>query len=602
MPSKEDPTLLLDGYSLTPSELYQLSFGKTNIALTNESRLRVQAGRNVVDKIVESGETVYGINTGFGLFSNVTVGPEQLGELQENLIRSHCSGVGTPLPMARTRMILALRINILSKGHSGISEENIDKMVAAFNADCLSAIPEKGTVGASGDLAPLSHLALGLMGEGLMWNPKTKELDDAAKVLKENDCRPIVLGAKEGLALINGTQFIASLGSEAVTRAANVARIADVATALTLEVLCGTVRAYHPLIHKVRPHAGQMLVASRIRKLLSPSNPSELFNSHQYKGKVQDAYSLRCAPQVHGICNDTVDFVSKILTTELNSATDNPMVFTNEQINAEVPFGFDMKIPENENDLSTKLEVEARITSPMKAASPSAEISDLEAAKKEIAMLRKAVAEKRDYGFFKKNSDLQSVNGNGAIMSGGNFHGEYPAKALDYLAIGISELAAISERRIERLCNPSLSGLPAFLVKEGGLNSGFMIAHCTAAALVSENKVLTHPSSVDSLSTSAAKEDHVSMGGFAARKAVEVVDHVETVIAIEILASCQALDLHRPLRSTAPLEAVYDLVRSKAKPWDKDRMMSPNIDAVKEMVKSGAIWECVKEFYESAEE
>ncbi|GMH74157.1 hypothetical protein TrST_g14339 [Triparma strigata] len=597
----EKAVLLIDGYTLTTQELYNLSFGGVELQLSADAIERVKKGREVVDKIVESGEVVYGINTGFGLFSNVTVRPDQLEELQVNLIRSHSSGVGEPLNMARTRMLLALRIKVLAKGHSGISLLNIEKMIKAFNASCLSCVPQKGTVGASGDLAPLSHLALGLIGEGKMWNPKTEELGDAADILKENGLSPIVLTAKEGLAMINGTQLIASLGAESIERSSNVAKCADVACALTLEVLCGTVRAYHPLIHKVRPHVGQQIVAHRIRTLLQPSNPSELFNSHRYIGKVQDAYSLRCAPQVHGIANDTVEFVRGLMTTELNSATDNPMVFTAEQVKNEVPFGFDLPIGDEGKEAAAGRASPPSVdqASSLDKPADASDVTDLEAAKKEIASLRQTVYQqtaKKNWGFFKKNSDLQLETGHGVIMSGGNFHGEYPAKALDYLAIGVHELAAISERRIERLVNPSLSALPAFLVQDGGFNSGFMIAHCTAAALVSENKVLTHPSSVDSISTSAAKEDHVSMGGFATRKCLEVVDHVETVVAIELLAACQALEFHRPLKTTAGLEKVYELVRSEVKPWDKDRMMSPDIEAVKRMVKDGRIWAAVESF------
>ena len=540
---------------------------------------------------------------------------------QVNLIRSHSAGTGAPLSAGRTRMLLALRINVLAKGHSGISLKNVEKMVLAFNANCMPVIPAKGTVGASGDLAPLSHLALGLIGEGEMWHPKTGAIGQASSILKEFGLSPIVLEAKEGLAMINGTQLIASLGAEAVSRAQAVCKSADVACALTLEVLRGTVRAYHPLIHKVRPHVGQQVVAARIRELLQPDAPSALFNSHGYKGKVQDAYSLRCAPQVHGIAVDTVDFVSRLMSVELNSATDNPMVFTAQQVADEVPFGFDLKpMPEAAEDeytkgLHQKFTHQAPPPPPPSSSAKdtvkadASDVTDLESARLEISRLRaeqalaasaasaassKPAAEK--FTLFKKHSDTHVLSTHGAIMSGGNFHGEYPAKALDYLAIGVHELAAISERRIERMCNPSLSGLPAFLVADGGFCSGFMIAHCTAAALVSENKVLCHPSSVDSISTSASKEDHVSMGGFAARKALDVVEHVETVIAIEILAACQALEFHRPLTTTEPLEAVYKLVRTKVKPWDFDRQMSPDIEAVLQLVREGAIWSAVEPF------
>ncbi|XP_041936789.1 histidine ammonia-lyase-like [Alosa sapidissima] len=415
-------------------------------------------------------------------------------------------------------MLLALRINVLAKGYSGVSMETLQGIVAAFNASCLSWVPEKGTVGACGDLAPLAHLTLGLMGEGLMWSPQSGWAD-AKAVLQGHGLTPIKLKPKEGIALINGTQMISSLGSEALERAQAIARQADIVAALTLESLKGTNKAYDKDLHAAKPQPGQMEVAFRMRSVLpSALHPSEITGGAY--DQVQDAYTLRCCPQVHGIANDTIAFVKKILTTELNSATDNPLVF----------------------------------------------------------------AER------------------GITISGGNFHGEYPAKALDYLAIGVHELACISERRIERLCNPSLSELPAFLVNEGGLNSGFMIAHCTAAALVSENKGLCHPASVDSLSTSAATEDHVSMGGWAARKALRVVEHVEQVLAIELLAACQALEFRLPLKTTPPLEEVRKLVRSVVRPWDKDRAMSPDIEAAHKLLLEEKVWEAVRPYMEKYEQ
>ena len=375
----------------------------------------------------------------------------------------------------------------MAKGYSGISLRTLRQLIDAFNSSCLSWVPEQGTVGASGDLAPLSHLALGMMGEGQMWSPSTG-WGEAKYVLESHNLSPISLSAKEGLALINGTQLITSIGAEATERAAFIARQADVVAALTLEVLKGTSRAFDSDVHALRAHKGQNMVARRLRSLLhSETFPSEIAQSHRFCNRVQDAYTLRCTPQVHGITHDTIDFVRGILTTEINSATDNPIVF----------------------------------------------------------------AER------------------GETISAGNFHGEYPAKALDYLSIGVHELAAMSERRIERLCNPAYSELPAFLVKDGGLNSGFMIAHCTAAALVSENKTLCHPASVDSLSTSAGTEDHVSMGGFAARKCLQVVRNVEKVIAIELLAACQAIEFLRPLKTTVPLEEVIKVVRSAVAAWDQ---------------------------------
>ncbi|XP_073506789.1 histidine ammonia-lyase [Phyllobates terribilis] len=503
-----DQYIEIDGESLTTEDLLNLGKGLYKIKLTSEAEHRVTQSRLLIESIVKEQKVVYGITTGFGKFARTVIPISQLKDLQVNLVRSHSAGVGKPLSPDRTRMLLALRINVLAKGYSGISLETLHQVIEAFNACCLPYIPEKGTVGASGDLAPLSHLALGLIGEGKMWSPKSGWAD-AKYVLEAHGLKPVSLKPKEGLALINGTQMITSLGCEAVERADAIAKQADIIASLTLEVLKGTTRAFDSDIHRLRPHPGQVEVAFRFRSLLdSDHHPSEIAESHRFCDRVQDAYTLRCCPQVHGVANDTIDFVKNIISTEINSATDNPMVF----------------------------------------------------------------AER------------------GETISGGNFHGEYPAKALDYLAIGVHELASISERRIERLCNPSLSELPAFLVTEGGLNSGFMIAHCTAAALVSENKALCHPSSVDSLSTSAATEDHVSMGGWAARKALRVIENVEHVLAIELLAACQGIEFLRPLKTTTPLEKVYDLVRSVVRPWMKDRFMAPDIEAVHRLLVDQKVW------------
>uniref|UniRef100_A0A8C0GCQ1 Histidine ammonia-lyase n=1 Tax=Chelonoidis abingdonii TaxID=106734 RepID=A0A8C0GCQ1_CHEAB len=491
--------IYLDGNSLTPEDLVNLGKGLYKIKLTPEAEAKVRQSREVIERILTL--------IRFSSLSEISVC---------NLENVVIAGVGKPLIPERSRMLLALRINVLAKGYSGISLETLQQVIEAFNASCLPYIPEKGTVGASGDLAPLSHLALGFIGEGKMWSPKSGWAD-AKYVLQAHGLKPITLKPKEGLALINGTQMISSLGCEAVERASAIARQSDIVAALTLEVLKGTTRAFDTDIHAVRAHRGQIEVAFRFRSLLdSDHHPSEIAESHRFCDRVQDAYTLRCCPQVHGVANDTIAFVKDIITTEINSATDNPMVF----------------------------------------------------------------AER------------------GEIISGGNFHGEYPAKALDYLAIGVHELAAISERRIERLCNPSLSELPAFLVTEGGLNSGFMIAHCTAAALVSENKALCHPSSVDSLSTSAATEDHVSMGGWAARKALKVIEHVEQVLAIELLAACQGIEFLRPLRTTTPLEKVYDLVRSGVRPWLKDRFMAPDIEAAHRLLVEQKVWEVAEPYIE----
>ncbi|XP_039617177.1 histidine ammonia-lyase-like isoform X3 [Polypterus senegalus] len=501
--------LYLDGNTLTTGDVVNLGKGMYKIKLTKEAENNVKQSWEVVENVVKESKVVYGITTGFGKFAQTVIPSEKIVELQENVVRSSAAGVGKPLNPERARMLLALRINALAKGYSGISPDTLHQIIEAYNASCLSFIPEKGTVGASGDLAPLSHLALGLMGEGMMWSPKCGWAD-AKHILQAHGLKPLSLKAKEGLALINGTQLITSLGSEAVERAKAIARQADIIAALTLEVLKGSANAFDKDIHRLRSHPGQEEVAFRFRSLLdSHLYPSEIAESHRNCNKVQDAYTLRCCPQVHGIVNETIAFVKNIINKEINSATDNPMVFSER----------------------------------------------------------------------------------GVTLSGGNFHGEYPAKALDYLAIGVHELASISERRIERLCNPSLSELPAFLVSEGGLNCGFMVAHCTAAALVSENKVLCHPSSVDSLSTSAATEDHVSMGGWAARKALKVVKHVEQVLSIELLAACQALEFLRPLKTTEPLERVYDLVRSVVRPLTKDRFMTPDIEAVHRLLLEENVWD-----------
>ncbi|EEC16235.1 histidine ammonia lyase, putative [Ixodes scapularis] len=508
--------MTIDGNNLTPEDLLELSKGTYRIQLSSDSLDRVKKAREMLEAILKENKVAYGLNTGFGKFARVVIPDHSLLELQENLVRSHSAGVGNPLTPEKTRMLLALRINVLAKGYSGISTETLLQLVDAFNASCLSWVPEQGTVGASGDLAPLAHLALGLIGEGKMWSPETG-WGDAKYVLESHKLTPIKLKPKEisGHAELSSCPLKTVLGipCAAVERATILSRQADVVAALTLEVLKGTTRAFESDIQKIRPHWGQGMVAKRLRALLhSETFRSEIAESHRFCNRVQDAYTLRCCPQVHGIVHDTIDFVRGIITTEMNSATDNPLVFCER----------------------------------------------------------------------------------GEIISGGNFHGEYPAKALDYLAIAVHELGSMSERRTERLINPAYSELPAFLVQDGGLNSGFMLAHCTAAALVSENKVLCHPASVDSVPTSAGTEDHVSMGGFAARKALSVVQNVERVIAIELLCACQAIEFLRPLKTTAPLEAVYKLVRMFVKCWDKDRVMAPDIDAATDLLKQSRIWDTVK--------
>ena len=503
--------VLLDGCSLTPEVLVDhLGSGLHQIDLTAEAWERVARSRSVVEEMLDSKTVAYGINTGFGNFANVIIPPEKLELLQRNLILSHSAGVGTPLTISQTRYMMALRINVLAKGYSGVSVEVLKTYIRAYNVGLLSVIPQQGSVGASGDLAPLAHLALGLLGQGLMWDPETRQPLPASEVLQKHGFTPMKLAPKDGLALINGTQFISSLLSEALVRAEVAMHTANCIAALTLEVLRGSHGPFLPCIQAARPHPGQRDVAADILALHAYGEESSIHASHAHCGKVQDAYSLRCIPQVHGIALDTLRFVRQFLTTELNSATDNPMIFP-------------------DNDVK--------------------------------------------------------------ILSGGNFHGEYPAKLADFLAIGIHEVANISVTRIERLMNPHMSGLPAFLVAEGGINSGFMIAHCTAAALVSENKTLCHPASVDSIPTSAGQEDHVSMGAWGARKALSVVANVERVLAIELQAACQALDILRPLRSTEPLEKLYETVRSVVPYYESDHVFSQDIEKVAELIRSRA---CLK--------
>ncbi|KAK0393380.1 hypothetical protein QR680_000183 [Steinernema hermaphroditum] len=489
--------LILDGDSLKTSDLVDCEKGRCILKLSEDSKDRITKTRQLLETIVTEHRTVYGITTGFGTFASVQVEPQELQQLQVNLIRSHATAYGEPLSPSTTRMLLALRINVLAKGFSGISLENVEKMVAAFNAFCVSKVPQQGTVGCSGDLCQLAHLALGLLGEGEMWSPETGWAS-ADHVLSVNNLDKMILGPKEGLALINGTQMVTSLGALAVERAHNIARQADVIAALSLDVLKGTTRAYDADIHRVRPHKGQMLTAQRLRSLLhSETNPSEIAESHRNCGKVQDAYTLRCVPQVHGVVHDTIEFVRGIITTEMNSATDNPLVFADR----------------------------------------------------------------------------------GEIIS----------------AIAVAELAQMSERRLERLVNKDLSGLPTFLTPNGGFNSGFMTVQLCAASLVSENKVLCHPASADSIPTSCNQEDHVSMGGFSARKALKVIEHVETVLSLELIAACQGIEFLKPLKSTRPLQRVYDLVRTVFAPLEDDRYMKPEIDEVIKLVRANKVWQVVEE-------
>ncbi|XP_062502195.1 histidine ammonia-lyase-like [Corticium candelabrum] len=535
--SKTADVVVLDGRSLTTECLYKLGRLEMKVDISEEAWKRVAAAREVVDKAVansaERKVKIYGVTTGFGRNAPHYIGEKHLKQLQTSIIVSHATGVGQPLTPERTRMLMALRINVLCTGNSGVSRRVLQAYVDAFNESCLPIVPEKGTVGASGDLAPLAHIALGLIGKGDMWSPSTGR-ESAKKVLEQHNLKPLEqdeLKPKDGLTLVNGAQLITSLGCEAVERAALISKQADVIAALTVQVLRGSADPYKEEIHNARRHTGQNQSAGRMRQLLDFKRfPDEnlLRRPGDDDAEVQDPYSMRCVPQVHGVACDTTEMVRKWLNTELNSATDNPIVV------------------------------------------------------------------------------------GGEILVGGNFHGEYPAKALDYLAIGVHELASISERRLDKLMHGKDEGkdckriLPPFLVNPDpvdGLNSGFMIVHCTAASLVSENKGLCHPASVDTIPTSDGQEDHVSMGGWSARKALQVVENVETVLSLELLAACQGmylreknqlkLKLDQP-KLTTPLQDVYKLVLEYVKLDEKDIYMGCNIEAVGRLVREGKIWEKVR--------
>jgi len=506
-------TVFVDGSSLDLDTIMILGAGEVKITIHKSTMEALRKTRSVVDGILKTGSVRYGINTGFGILSKVVVPSDKLEELNYNIIRSHCAGIGEGLTLEATRRMLALRINVLTKAYSGCSPELVEAMVNMFNNNCLPFVPAQGTVGASGDLAPLAHLASGVIGEGRMWSPKT-DWGEAAAVLAANGLAPYKLAPKDGLSLINGAQFICALGVEALERGKQCLRTSIVITAMILDVLDGHIDAFDEGVHNARPHPGQIKVAATLRALChSKKYPSEIYDKCE-KHDVQDPYTIRCTPQVFGVVLDTMNFVEGILTTEMNSATDNPLVFTEKE----------------------------------------------------------------------------------EIISAGNFHGEYPAKGLDFLTIAVHEIGNMSERRLERLCNPICSNLPAFLVENPGVNSGFMIPHCTSAALVSENKTLCFPASADTQSTSAGKEDHVSMGGWAARKALKVVKNLENVLAIELIAACQALEFKRPHRTTEPLEAVLDHVRTKVEPYIVDRSHTEDIVTVQKMIQNNEIWDVVSNF------
>jgi histidine ammonia-lyase len=505
----------LDGSCLTLEQLIAIADRNEPVALAPSARERVSAARAVVERRARGDEPAYGINTGFGSFAEVKIAPDALEELQLNLLRSHAAGLGDPLPPRTVRATMALRANVLAKGFSGISVETLEALIALVNAHVHPYVPSRGSVGASGDLAPLAHLALVLVGEGeTLQSPVVSQQSPAesrrsavipgADALARAGLKPIRLGPKEGLALINGTQPSTAVLALALVAAEQLARAADIAAALSIDALRGSIHPFDPRIHDARPFPGQGTSAANIEGLMRGSSINA---SHEHCGKVQDAYSLRCAAQVHGAARDAMRFVRDTVSIEANSATDNPMVFAD-----------------------------------------------------------------RD-----------------EIISGGNFHGAPIAIAADLLAAAIVPMATISERRIDRLVDPALSGLPAFLTREGGLRSGYMLAQVTAAAVASELKSLAHPAGVDTIPTSANREDHVSMSMTAALKAEVAVARAREVIAIEILCACQAIDLLAPLATSPVLADVHRLVRSHVPMLDQDRAPAPDIVAIAQLIATSAL-------------
>lgn len=504
--------LVLGKQALSLEDVYEVSVKNRKVELSQEAQGRIIQTHEFLKEKAATGETYYGINTGFGLLSHVKIPKDELESLQYNLLRSHACGTGAPVSHSVARAMLLLRASNLALGHSGVSLALVEQILLVLNRGVIPYIPEQGSVGASGDLAPLSHLALVLIGEGRAFY-QGQEMS-GAHALQSAGIDPIRLGPKEGLALINGTQFMTAIGALALLEAEHLSLVADVAGALSLEALRGTPRAFDERIQQVRPHPGQAEVARNLRGLLCPGGQrSEIGLSHQGCTKVQDPYSLRCMPQVHGASRDVFGFVREVLTREINSVTDNPLLF-----------------PEEDK-----------------------------------------------------------------VLSGGNFHGQIVSMAMDMLAIASAELASISEQRFQKLVNPATSELPAFLSPQSGLNSGFMIVHVAAASIVSENKTLCHPASVDSIPTSADKEDHVSMGAWAARKAQKVVSNVAKVLGMELMAAAQGVDLLRPLRSTEPLERIHALIRRKIEFVSQDRSFYQDQISVGELIESDAFKSLIRE-------
>lgn len=501
-------TLKLGESPLSIAQLVEVARHGLQVGLGDRAATRILESRDLVERWVAEGRKVYGITTGFGALADVAIPPRQAKTLQRNVLLSHAAGVGEPLPEEVVRAAVLLRVQDACLGRSGLSLEIVERILEFLNLGICPIVPARGSVGASGDLAPLAHMFLPLLGEGEVFF-RGRRLS-GGELLQELGMEPLEPGPGEGLALINGTQVMTAIGALAVWDAMDLARTADVACAMSLEVLLGTRTEFDPRIHSSRPHPGQALSADNMLRITSGS---EIVSSHKDCSRIQDAYTLRCSPQVHGASKDAISYVWQVIETEINSSTNNPLIF-----------------PET-----------------------------------------------------------------GDYLLGGNFHGQPIALAMDFLAMAAAELANISERRIERLVNPQLSGLPAFLVQDGGLHSGFMIAQYTAAALVSENKVLAHPASVDSIPTSANKEDHVSMGTIAARKAREVVRNSEQVLAIELLCAAQALDLFTNMAAGQGTRVAYQVIRQRIPHLDKDRLLAKDMLDALDLVRERKILQQVEE-------
>jgi histidine ammonia-lyase len=498
----------LNGNDLSFQDLREVVYQRRPVQLSSAAHEKVNAARALVDALVTENKLAYAITTGVGKLSDVRIEPAQNRQLQLNLIRSHSVGVGDPLSQAETRAMMLLRANSLAKGLSGVRSEVISHLCEMLNRQVHPVVPSQGSVGASGDLAPLAHLALGMIGEGEALFADT--CMKSSEALARAGIKPLVPEAKEAISLINGTQGMLAVGTLALLQAENLAATADVLGAMSLDALQGTDVAFDERIHAARPHTGQMTVAANLRRLIAGSSIRE---SHKHCGRVQDAYSLRCIPQVHGAVRDTLEFCGRTFSTEMNSAVDNPLVFV-------------------------------------------------------------------------------QGDSRGDILSGGNFHGQPLAFALDYLAIVLTALAGISERRIERLVNPALNeGLPPFLASDAGINSGFMLPQVTAAALASENKVLAHPASVDSITTSGNKEDYVSMGMAAALKLKRLIANTTYVLAIEACAAAQALDFLAPLKTSAILQQAHATIRRVSPRIEHDRVLAVDISSIASIITEGALSE-----------